>query len=133
MKNLIIFICGCIVGAIVTYSVFGFGTRQNTNKSADSEIMVNEPTIEEPVLIDPTNSESNVQYIDIRGKKGDVVLYTGMTKDSVKTLLGKPDEVNLYSVFEYKHEIWGYKIKNHYSSDLEIEFIDGKLVGVQQY
>ncbi len=132
MKNLIIFLCGCIVGAIVTYSVFGTSTRQNTTDSADSEIMVSEPAIEEPILIDPTNSESNVQYIDIRGKKGDVVLYTGMTKDSVKTILGKPDEVNLFSIGNSTHEMWGYKIKSHFSSDLEIEFRDGKLVGVRQ-
>lgn len=79
-----------------------------------------------------TINESKIQYIEIRGKKGDVILHTGMPKDSVKILIGKPDEVNLYSTGSTAYEKWGYKIRNQYISDLGIDFKDSKLESVRQ-
>lgn len=119
MKNFLIFISGCIVGAIATFYVINNDVGENT--------AINEQTINESTI-----NESKVQHIEIRGKKGDVILHTGMTKDSVKILVGKPDEVSLHSIGNNTHEKWGYKIRNKYVSDLDIDFKDGKLEGVQQ-
>ena len=58
-----------------------------------------------------TNQEAEVQYIEVKGKKGNVTLHTGMTKDSVRILVGKPDNVELRS-YGNALEDWGYKIRN---------------------
>lgn len=78
------------------------------------------------------NQEAEVEYIEIKGKKGNVTLYTGMPKDSVRMLVGKPDEVDLNKIAGTNYEKWGYKLKNKYISDLDIDFRDGKLDGVRQ-
>ncbi len=81
-----------------------------------------------------TSSENNIQVqsIDIKGRKGNVTVHTGMPKDSVLLLLGKPDEVDLRTFGNTTFEDWGYKLKKGYSSDLDINFKDGKLKGVRQ-
>jgi hypothetical protein len=112
MKNILIFISGCVVGVVATMLVLfviSIGIRQDT-----------------------TINESKTQYIEIKGKKGDVILHTGMPKDSVKILVGKPDEVNLHSIGSTAYEKWGYKIRNQYISDLDIDFKDSKLESVRQ-
>jgi hypothetical protein len=68
----------------------------------------------------------------VTGKKGNVTLHTGMSKDSVQILVGKPDEINLNEMLNTYYEKWGYKLKNEYISDLDIDFEDGKLKGVRQ-
>jgi|GEM_PF-2556565 len=73
-----------------------------------------------------------IQYVEVEGKNGNTKLHTGMSKDSVKILVGKPDEVELYSVQNNRFEKWGYKIHNDYISDLNINFENGKLDGVRQ-
>ena len=73
-----------------------------------------------------------VQYVEIIGKHGNVKLHIGMIKDSVKILVGKPDEVDLRSIGNTTYESWGYKIKNDYLSDLDIDFENGKLKAVRQ-
>ena len=55
-----------------------------------------------------------------------------MPKDSVKLLVGKPDEVDLRELGYTYYETWGYKIKNKYVPDLRIEFEDGRLEGLSQ-
>ena len=83
--------------------------------------------------------QKQVQYVEVKGKKGKATLYIGMSKDSVQILLGKPDEVDLNSIGNSTYENWGYKINNKYGlpkeyqiSDLEIDFKNGKLEGVRQ-
>ena len=76
--------------------------------------------------------QRQVQYVEVKGKKGNVTLYTGMPKDSVQMLVGKPDKVNMHTTRGITFEDWGYKIKNQYVSDLDIDFVDGKLRGVRQ-
>ena len=61
-----------------------------------------------------------------------MTLHTGMPRDSVQILVGKPDKVDLRSYGNFTLEDWGYKIKNNYVSDLDIEFQDGKLKSVRQ-
>ena len=55
-----------------------------------------------------------------------------MPKDSVKLLVGKPDEVDLREIGHTFYESWGYNIKDEYYPDLRIEFEDGKLEGLSQ-
>jgi hypothetical protein len=51
----------------------------------------------------------------------------------VRILIGKPDKINLHSIGSSTFEEWGYKIKNKYFSDLNIEFVDGRLKDVREY
>lgn len=69
MKSIIIFISGCVVGVVATLLVLfviSIGIRQN---ATDSESSFYERTAE-------------IQYIEIRGKKGEVILHTGLPKNS---------------------------------------------------
>lgn len=106
MKKFLIFIGGFVAGILVTVFVL--------------------------YIISIGISSNSIQYIEIKGKKGNVTLYTGMPKDSVQMLVGKPDEVDLHSAGGTTFENWGYKMKNKYVSDLDIDFVDGKLEGVRQ-
>ena len=60
-----------------------------------------------------------------------MILHTGMTKDSVRILVGKPNNVEFRS-YGNALEDWGYKIRNNYFPDLEINFEDGKLKSLRQ-
>lgn len=73
-----------------------------------------------------------MQFIEVRGKKGNVTLHTGMPKDSVQLLVGKPDQAELSNIGNTAYEDWGYKIKNRYVPDLNINFENGKLESVRQ-
>jgi hypothetical protein len=75
--------------------------------------------------------EFQVTYVEVTGKKGNVTLHTGMSKDSVQILVGKPDEIDSYELGNTYYEKWGFKLKNEYVSDLDIDFEDGKLKGVR--
>jgi len=77
------------------------------------------------------SQDAEVQYIEVKGRKGNVTLHTGMTKDSVRILVGKPDNVELRS-YGNALEDWGYKIRNNYVPDLEINFEAGKLKSLRQ-
>lgn len=112
MKGVLIFIGGFVAGILVTFfTLFIIGMRNRTSyKEYDAQ----------------------VQYIEVKGKKGNVTLHTGMHKDSVMILAGKPDEVDLRSLHGIALEDWGYKIKNKYMSDLDIDFVDGRLNAVRQ-
>jgi hypothetical protein len=112
MKGILLFVLGFIAGVIFTFFIlflFSLGTRNN-------EI----------------NNTTQVQYIDIKGKKGNIQVHTGMPKDSVRIIAGKPDDVDLMSIGNSTHETWGYKIRDKYYPDLKIEFEDGQLTGVRQ-
>lgn len=112
MKGIGIFILGFVAGVLFTVLVlflFALGTKNNKSKE-------NKP----------------VQYIEIKGKKGNAEVHIGMPKDSVYILAGKPDDVDLHSIGNTTYEKWGYKIKNGYISDLNFKFEDGELVAVNQ-
>jgi hypothetical protein len=112
MKGSLIFIFGFVAGILFTLFIIfiiGIGIRSNYTKD-----------------------KVQVQCINIKGKKGNAELYTGMPKDSVLILVGKPDEVRLNSYGNFTTEVWGYKLNNKIVSDLEIDFEDGKLKGVRQ-
>lgn len=86
-----------------------------------------------PTPTEQTGSPSNApDYIEIRGKKGYVSVYFGMPKDSVKLLLGKPEEVEYYRAGNEAIETWEYKISNRYRADLRFEFRNGRMYRVDQ-
>lgn len=123
MKSLLIFIGGFVAGIFATIIVLyliSLGVKSNSNNSFDK-------------------ANLKIEYIEVKGKKGNVKLHTGMSKDSVKLLVGKPDAINLDEIGNIRFEKWGYKINNKYGMpkeyqipDLNIEFEDGRLNGVKQ-
>lgn len=130
MKQLFIFIGGMIAGALLLFCILyliGRGAQYSEREQLRQQ------------LIDKISQEPEIQYVEVKGKKGIVTLHTGMSKDSVQILLGKPDEVNLRTVLNSSHEDWGYKIHDKYGlskelqiPDLTLDFVDGKLEGVRQ-
>ena len=124
MKQFLIFIGGMATGALLLY---GIGFRK---VSSVKEQLARELT--EKFSGNLTNADADVQYIEVSGKKGNVTLHTGMTKDSVRILIGKPDKVELRPFNFSTLEEWGYKIKDNYMPDLEISFEGGKLTSLRQ-
>jgi hypothetical protein len=102
----------------------GFRTENSVREQIARELI-------EKLSDNLTKQDGEVQYIEVKGKKGNVTLHTGMTKDSVRILVGKPDNVELRS-YGNALEDWGYKIRNNYMPDLEINFEAGKLKSLRQ-
>jgi hypothetical protein len=125
MNKFFIFIAGMIGGALLLYAI-GFRTESSVREQLRLELI---KTLSDNFA--SLDQIPNVQYIEVRGKKRSVTLHTGMSKDSVRILLGKPDNVALRS-YGNALEDWGYKIKNRYMADLEINFEDGKLKSLRQ-
>jgi len=125
MNKFLIFIGGMVAGALFLYAI-GFRTESSVKEQLRQKI-INTLSDNLPNL----KQEANVQYIEVRGKKGSVTLHTGMSKDSVRLLVGKPENVALRS-YGNALEDWGYKIRNNYVPDLEINFEDGKLKSLRQ-
>jgi hypothetical protein len=118
MKQFLIFIGGVVAGALLLYAM-GFRKESSVREQIARELI-------EKLGDNFANQKAEVQYIEVKGKKGNVTLHTGMTKDSVRILVGKPDNVALRS-YGNALEDWGYKIRNNYVPDLEINFEAGKL------
>lgn len=125
MKQVLIFCVGLVAGALILYAL-GFRKESTVREKIAQELI-------EGLSNNFADREATVEYIEIKGKKGNMTLYTGMTKDSVQRLVGKADEVNYYKLGNTNYEKWGYKMKNSYVSDLDISFRDGRLEGVRQY
>ena len=123
MKQFLIFIGGMVAGALLLYAI-GFRKESSVREQLGRELI-------EKLSHNLTKQEAEVQYIEVKGKKGNVTLHTGMTKDSVRILVGKPDNVELRS-YGNALEDWGYKIRNNYVPDLEINFEAGKLKSLRQ-
>jgi hypothetical protein len=131
MKKFPIFIGGFVAGALFLFLILyiisiksDYSEREKLRQKLMSELLNS---------FDDEVQEAQIQYVEVRGKKGSVMLHTGMPKDSVQLLLGKPDEVNLRSYGSTSFEDWGYKIKNSYVSDLDIDFENGRVKSVRQH
>jgi hypothetical protein len=133
MKQFLIFIGGIVAGALLLYAI-GFRKESSVKEQLRRELI---ETLSHNFA--NLNQEAEIQYIEVKGKKGNVTLHTGMPKDSVQILVGKPDQVSLNTYGSSTHESWGYKINNKHGipkeyqiSDLDIDFVDGKLKNVRQ-
>lgn len=71
-------------------------------------------------------------YVTVLGKNGDVTLYLGMPRDSVRLLLGKPSTQSLSASTFVTSEYWGYKINNDFIEDLTVIFENDKLIKINQ-
>ena len=125
MNKFLIFIGGMAIGALLLYAI-GFRSENSLKVQLARELI---DTLSHN--LSDLNQETEVQYIEVKGKKGAVTLHTGMTKDSVRILVGKADNVELRS-YGNALEDWGYKIRNNYVPDLEINFEAGKLKSLRQ-
>jgi hypothetical protein len=132
MKQLFIFIGGMITGALL---LFAYAYFRESPEDIQKRKMIEKLSIK----IEELNQAPEVQFIEIKGKKGVVTVHTGMSKDSVQILVGKPDEVSLSTIGRSTHERWAYKITNKYGlskelqiPDLNIAFVDGLLDAVRQ-
>ena len=114
-----------VAGALLLYAI-GFSTENSLKEKLARELI---DTLSHNLA--NLNQETEIQYIEVKSKKGIVTLHTGMTKDSVRILVGKPDNVKLRS-YGNALEDWGYKIRNNYVPDLEINFEAGKLKSLRQ-
>lgn len=124
MKQFLIFVGGMVAGVLLLYAI-GFRKESSVREQIARELIEN-------FSDSYANQEAEIQYIEVKGKKGNVTLHTGMPKDSVKMLVGKPDKVDLHTIGNTAYESWGYKLRNNYLTDLDIDFKDGKLKSVQQ-
>ena len=126
MNKFLIFIGGMVAGGLLLY-IISIGRQRSQTEQLRQELI---ETLSGNLR--KLNQEPEIQFIEVKGKKGNVTLHTEMLKDSVRILVGKPDEVNLRSYGSTAHEDWGYKIRNSYVPDLDIDFEDGKLKSVRQ-
>lgn len=133
MKQLLIFIGGMVAGIMLLYAI-GFRKESSVKEKLKQELI---ETISNNIA--NLNQEPEIQFIEVKGKRGNVTLYTGMPKDSVQILVGKPDEASLNTYGSSTHESWGYKInsksgipREYQMPDLDIDFVDGKLKNVRQ-
>ncbi len=78
-----------------------------------------------------TEQGEQVQYFEVSTKNGTFTLHTAMPKDSVKMVMGKPDETNISVLGEFVTERYTYKQDNYH--ELEIEFENGKLRSVNSF
>src|SRR5262245_30678931 len=125
MKIFLIFIGGMVAGGLLVYTISI--RRESTQKEQLKQQLIE--TVSDNLR--ELNQKPEIQFVEVKGKKGNVTLHTGMLKDSVQILVGKPDAVNLRSYGNTTLEDWGYKISNRYLSDLDINFEDGKLNSVR--
>lgn len=108
---------------------------QQTEEVVDKEAIVREFLRGDKHAENP--QRENIQYIDIRGKHGEVTVHTYMSKDSVKILIGKPTRVNLMTIGNDAHEYWEYDFPNQgqYGTTrrLKISFYNGELKEIHEY
>lgn len=110
-------------------------------KNKASEPQLTDEVVDEEVIVQDFLKQAkpveNIQYIDIRGKHGEVTVHTNMSKDSVKILVGKPTRVDLRTYGNDAHEDWEYIFQGEglYGTprELRISFINGKLKEIHEY
>lgn len=113
----------------VSVTVLCFMTVYKIVTTLMEDVSFDAPT---EVLVEGVDSPDKPDYIEIKGKKGYVPVYYGIPKDSVKLLLGRPDEVEYYKMGNVANETWSYKIRKSYIADLRIEFRNGRMCRVDQ-
>lgn len=118
MKGLFYFFLG-VFCTVIFFSIYSVNDEMKEFEVFPEAVV--EPEIEE-----------NIQYFDISTVKGNIQLFTTMSKDSVMKLMGKPRETDVYQVGEIVHEEWGYRGRNRYINEFTIHFRNGKLIQFMQ-
>jgi hypothetical protein len=125
MKPFLIFIGGVVTGALLMFLIL-YVVSVSTERSQKEKLELISS------LLSDQYPNAEVQYVEVKLKNRYVELHTGMSKDSVQILVGKPDKVSLNTIMGTSYERWGYKLKNKSITDLDIEFADGKLNEIRQ-
>ena len=82
----------------------------------------------------PAVKKYNKQYLEVFTEKGELLMYVGMPKDSVKMLMGAPYSTRAYnSEYFGLQETWEYMGRNKYVSEFTFEFENGRLKSLRQY
>lgn len=112
--------CGFLAGVgatILAIFIFGMFMTRNNLPYYNNDDSINE------------FEKKDIRYFYVKSKKGEAKIHTGMPKDSVIMLLGKP---NGYNSTEYLDEIT-YEYGPYNTNMLSIEFENGKVSGVRQF
>lgn len=128
---------GIVIGVAVTLvAVFIFiaifqrpPVHDNTLESLDKEMdkQIESLLYEEPVYEEPVDTN----YFNIETKKGRVVLFTGMTKDSIISLLGEPHSFRASSSLGTEH--MRYDVEGGVVGNLSLTLEKGKLTELLKY
>ena len=77
---------------------------------------------------------ADAHYFELSTQNGVIKLFTGIHKDSVKSLMGQPHSVRVTDMGSLGvSETWEYMGRNKYVSEFTIMFNDGKLISLHQY
>ena len=115
--------CGFLVGVAVTFLVLlilGIGSGRSA---------YNLKTIDYESMYDDIDDNNEIRYFDVKSKNGEARIHTGMPRDSVIMLLGKPSR---FTSTDFTDEI-SYDYGPFGTNNLTIEFEDGKVSSVIQY
>lgn len=77
MKQYLTFFAGMVAGALILYAI-GFRSEKSVKEKIRNQLI---EAISDNMSSE--NQEGDVQYVEVKGKKGNVTLHTGMSKDSV--------------------------------------------------
>ena len=79
------------------------------------------------------NQKSDIQYFEVKGKKGLVLIHTELSKDSAKILLGKPTKTEMDNYLGNVSESWNYDLNHDNITDLTLNFRNGVLYDYTEY
>jgi len=125
MKNnswLILFF-GILIG-IILMLIFN-----NTSKTPEEKEL--ELTMQ--LLDQVQNQKTQIQYFEVKGKKGRVIMHTEISKDSAKILLGKPTKTEMDNYYNSINETWNYDLNYDEITDLKLKFRNGLLQEILEY
>lgn len=131
-----VFVLGFLAAIFLVTLIPFLNGKNKASEPQQTDEVVNEEVIVEDFMKQAKPVE-NIQYIDIRGKHGEVTVHTNMSKDSVKILVGKPTRVDLRTYGNNAHEDWEYIFPGEglYGTprELRISFINGELKEIHEY
>lgn len=123
MNNKTSFVIGLLIGL---FAMFIYSKTSKTPEERELEMTMN-------LLEQVRNQKTEIQYAEVKGKKGRVTIHTEITKDSAKILLGKATKTEMLTMGNSVHETWTYDLNGDDISDLKLEFIDGVLNNFNEY
>ncbi len=123
MNNKTSFVIGLLIGL---FAMFIYSKTSKTPEEREMEMTMQ-------LLEQVRNQKTEIQYAEVKGKKGRVTIHTEITKDSAKILLGKATKTEMLKMGNSVHETWTYDLDGDNISDLKLEFINGVLNNFNEY
>lgn len=125
MKNnswLILFF-GILIGIII---MLIFNKTSKTPEEKELELTMQ-------LLEQVQNQKTQIQYFEVKGKKGRVIMHTEISKDSAKILLGKPTKTEMDNYYNSINETWNYDLNYDEITDFKVQFRNGLLQEISEY